>query len=407
MSCLAIHCNASGRIIDVLCDEHGLFGAPISAHQPGDEQARADLRGRMLSGYVAPGGAQHFTHLLSLVEDKGAVGEWSLDLQGDGEAVSFRLWAASLRDPQQGPPQNGDVLDVLILGTSDADAGVEQIIAAMPVPAQGGQGDRAGVLDGLVQRIRAHASDPATLLRDLRAQVGGLKQQVQPPPMIEHRLLGMAAHDLRNPLLVLSMGCSYLLHDAKDLNDEQRTMLSESLDTCEFMNRLVEGMIELAHVAMGSVALNRETTDLAEMVALLVQRHGRVAHERGIAMELTRAVPVTADVDAVRIGQVVNQLLSNTVMHCPEGTTVRVWLDRAGDHAVVGVEDDGPGIAPEIREMLFRPLGKPHTSTDPKRYGAGMGLAIARYIVEGHDGCIEVTTEVGQGSRFEVKLPIA
>lgn len=378
MSCFAIHCNVSGRIIEVLGGDAGIFGG---------QAAR-----RMLSGYVAPGGAAHLVHLLDLVKKQGAVSEWLIDLQGDSQGVggtsSFCLWAAARQD--------GDAPgDLLILGAPDAD--LDGALAVMPLN---------GALAPLVAAIRSRAADPAAVAADLRVQVRGLKAQVQPPPTLEHRLLGMAAHDLRNPLLVLSMGCSYLLHDGKELSDEHRSMLNESLDTCEFMNRMVDGMVALAQVATGTPALSREATDLAELMERAIRRHTPVARERNITMELVELAPVVAEVDPMRIAQMVDQLLSNALTHCPAGTTVRVGLTREGGEVMLVVQDDGPGIVPEIEDVLFRPFGKPHGALDPRRYGAGVGLAIVRYIVESHDGCIDVETAPGKGSRFTVTLPV-
>ena len=349
----------------------------------------------MLSGYVAPGGAAHLVHLFDLAKQQGAVSEWLIDLQGasqGGGTRSFCLWAAA----RQGGEAPGDLL---ILGAADAD--LDAVLAAVPL-----EGTRGEALAPLARAIRARAGDPAAAAADLRVQVRGLKAQVQPPPTIEHRLLGMAAHDLRNPLLVLSMGCSYLLHDAKELSEEHRSLLNESLDTCEFMNRMVDGMVELAQVATGTSALSREVTDLAALVEGAVRRHAPVASERKITVELVELAPVVAEVDPMRIAQMVDQLLSNALTHCPAGTAVRVGLAREGGEAFLAVQDDGPGIVPEVEDVLFRPFGKPHAAVDPRRYGAGVGLAIVRHIVESHDGCIDVETAPGQGSRFTVTLPV-
>jgi signal transduction histidine kinase len=386
---LAILCDISGRITAVLSDEAGLFSGAASG-QPGAPDASRAL-GRMLGRFVAPGGAQHFAHFLARLAAQGAVSEWLLDLQGPDAAVTYRLWAAQGATP--------DV--VLVLGTSEPACAFEQV--AQAVLAAAGPEPRAG--DALA-RLRAHEASEAARA-DLREQVRGLQEQVQPPPGLDSRLLRMAAHDLRNPLLVLSMGCSYLLHEAQGLTEDQRVMLSESLDTCEFMNRLVDGMVDLAEVAVGRLRLVRQSAELAPLLEAAIRRSEELARARRSSIALVSAAPVSLAVDAARMAQVFGQLLSNALIHCPEGTSVRTWIERDERVVVIAVADDGPGIAPEMLPRLFRPFGKPHAAIDPRYYGAGVGLAVARRIVEGHDGRLDVETEPGQGSCFRVVLPLS
>jgi signal transduction histidine kinase len=388
---LAVLCDVSGRIVRVLCDGAGLFAQPPMAGRK-TETGRMRARGRMLGRFVAPGGAQHVAHFLARVAEQGAVSEWLLDLQGLAAPMTYRLWAA-----QSG--QTDDAV-LLVVGTNDPDAPLEQPAQAAETASR--QDPQVAALLG---RLRAHAPDAQLL--DLREQVRGLHAQVQPPPALDSRLLRMAAHDLRNPLLVLSMGCSYLLHEAQGLTEEQRSMLSDSLATCDFMNRLVDGMVDLAEVAVGRLRLTRASTDVTALLEAAVRRCEELARERKSSVELAAAEPVPVAVDGARMAQVFGQLVSNALIHCPEGTTVRAWIERGERAVVVAVADDGPGITPEVLDKLFRPFGKPHADIAPRYYGAGVGLAIARRVVEGHDGHIDVDTAPGKGSCFRVTLPLA
>lgn len=388
---LAVLCDVSGRIAKVLCDGAGLFAQPPVPGRKA-ETGRMRARGRMLGRFVAPGGAQHFAHFLARAADQGAVGEWLLDLQGLAAPIAYRLWAVQ--------SSGSDAAALLVVGTTDPEAPLEQ-----PAQAAEEASRQDPQVAALLARLRAHVADAQ--LRDLREQVRGLHEQVQPPPGLDSRLLRMAAHDLRNPLLVLSMSCSYLLHEAQSLTEDQRSMLRDSLDTCDFMNRLVDGMVDLAEVAVGRLRLTRVSTDVAALLEAAVRRCDALARERKSAVELALAEPVSAAVDAARMAQVFGQLVSNALIHCPEGTTVRAWIERGEREVVVAVADDGPGIAAEMQARLFRPFGKPHGDIAPRYYGAGVGLAIARRVVEGHDGHIDVDTAPGKGSCFRVTLPLA
>ncbi len=405
---LVLVSSRSGSIEEVFCDDVGLFTSPVAAahreRPPADRAAALEhtqkrVRGTMLSGFVAPGGAQHFSHFIDRLSRRGAISDWQIDLQYASDSFTYRLWAVTEADDDHATPR------ALLIGTTDLACSFEHVIANLE--ARVAALAAGGALAAAVARLRQHCGSADTVIDDLKTQVRGLHGHIQPPIGLENRLLRMAAHDLRNPLLVLSMGCSYLLHEANELSQEQRDMLSESLDTCDFMNRLVDGMTELAEVALGRLRLLREQTELGPLIERALRHGEKLASERASSLTLEHLAPVSMAVDPVRISRVVGQLISNALIHCPEGTEVRVRLDSAQDEAIIAVADNGPGIRPELRDKLFRPFGKPHGDIDPRYYGAGVGLAVARRIIEAHCGRLEVETHLGQGSCFRVILPLA
>lgn len=387
---LALVCDARipGRITDIACDER-----PVLVARP-DLDADADserIHGRMLSRFVAPGGIQHLSHLLAHVAKHGQVCEWLLDLRSAAGPVPYRLWVA----------QDDEAL--LVVGSADTEASFAGIAAAVAPAVAAVSAPSAAAL---LERLRRRADDPLALLDDLRAQTRGLHGQVQPPPNLNNRLLRMAAHDLRNPLLVLSIGCSFLLADADGLSEEHRSLLQENLDTCDFMNRLIDGIVDLAEVSSGHLQLQRAPADLYRLLVSAVERHGSLARERGSTLTCApTSDAVHLPVDEGRISQVFGQLISNALLHCPPGTKVHVDIACGEREVTVTVSDDGPGIPTAVRERLFRPFGKPHGEVAPKHYGAGVGLAVARRIVEGHDGCLDLISSADAGTRFRVRLP--
>ena len=112
-------------------------------------------------------------------------------------------------------------------------------------------------------------------------------------------------------------------------------------------------------------------------------------------------------VDSTRISQAVGNLLENAITHTPEGGSVTVSVLEGGDALEVGVADTGTGIAPEDLQRLFERFYRGDASRSRATGGTGLGLTIARRLVEAHGGSIEVESIVGEGSRFTIRLPLA
>ncbi len=129
-----------------------------------------------------------------------------------------------------------------------------------------------------------------------------------------------------------------------------------------------------------------------------------VAEEKGVALVLARSAPLTAPVDAARVRQAVANLVDNAVKYTPPGGHVRVSVGRRGDHAVIAVQDDGPGVPapdlPRIWDRLFR------GDESRSERGLGLGLSVVRAVAEAHGGTASVEDARHRGSRFTLSLPL-
>lgn len=372
MSRLAIRTNAAGRIAEVLCNDRNVLGT------------RA--QGAMLSESLTPSAHGHLLELLAHLEDHGVAGEWVLELEIDGEITPYVCAGAADQDM------------VLIVGDDESlEPGAARVMV---------DGTAEPRLLALAERIDARIGNRDHLIEDLRRQVASLQAQLLSPIRLESELLRIAAHDLRNPLLVISMNCSYLAHEHRTLTDEQRALLTDSLDTCDFMGRILDGMTSLSRLWVGRFELSRETTDMGSLVRHVTTRYATIARPREITIELADIEPIRLTVDALKIEHVLDQLLANAVKYCRPGSRATVSLTRRDDDVIMRVEDNGPGMAPELVKILFRPFGKPHPETvDARDYNAGVGLPICRRIVEAHGGRIDIDSQPGRGSRIDVLLP--
>jgi signal transduction histidine kinase len=171
---------------------------------------------------------------------------------------------------------------------------------------------------------------------------------------------------------------------------------------------LIEDLVDLANLARGTLSLQREWLDVVQEVEATVESCSWVLTRCGHTMCLEMpAVPLLGYVDGMRLRQVITHLLDNACKHTPSFGRIRLTLHETGGNAILTVEDNGAGIAPEQLPYIFDlSTGSARGSKDP-RVGLGVGLALVREIVEQHGGQVEASSAgPGCGSAFVVRLPI-
>jgi two-component system sensor histidine kinase/response regulator len=224
-----------------------------------------------------------------------------------------------------------------------------------------------------------------------------------------NQFFGMAAHDLRNPLGAIITYSELLLEEAAPrLTAEHVEFISLIKSLGEFVLRLVNDLVDVSKLEAGKLELQLEDVDLVGLVKRNVMLNGILAHKKGIMLTLDAgegALVVSADPG--RIEQALTKLVTNAIKFSPPETTVEVRISRHDGEALLTVRDEGPGIPASELEMLFRPFQRTSVKSTGGERGTGLGLVIARKIVEGHGGRIWVESEVGNGSAFYVALPIA
>jgi PAS domain S-box-containing protein len=249
---------------------------------------------------------------------------------------------------------------------------------------------------------------------------GSVWVAVQQDTTVEHRarqtaaelerakseFLSSVSHELRTPLTSI-LGYTALLRE----DTEGLPGVGEHIDVIERnarrQLRLVEDLLSIARIQAGEFEVHRCPVDLAEVVRLGVEGMRPAADEAGLRLEAEGKPPVRVCGDADRLDQVLANLLSNAIKFTPAGGRVSVRLSTTPEEAVLTVTDTGPGIQPQERARLFDRLFRGDDVTRLQVSGAGLGLAIARSIVEAHDGTIEARAdpECG-GATFELTLPL-
>ena len=223
---------------------------------------------------------------------------------------------------------------------------------------------------------------------------------------LRQQMVADVAHELRTPLANIR---GYLEAIEDGVVEADEATLRTLRDEASHLNRLIDDLQELAQAEAGNLRLDRGPTDPAELIARATGAVRARAVERGIA--LTTALPPdlpAVEVDPQRITQVLHNLLTNALTHTPSGGSVVVEAWRTPEGMVaISVADTGAGIAPEDLPRIFERFYRADSSRSRATGGSGLGLTIAKRLVESHGGQIAAASELGRGSRFTFTLPIA
>ena len=216
--------------------------------------------------------------------------------------------------------------------------------------------------------------------------------------------LAMLGHELRNPLSAISNASTLL--DAPNLQPEQsaraRAVITRQVG---HLARLTDDLLEVGRALMGKIQLRRQPLDLAVLVAQSVATLKSAQRLRNHHLQ-EEYRPVWADCDAVRLDQVVANLVVNAVKYTPEGGTIRVSVGREGHSAVLRVADDGIGLAPELAGRVFDLFVQGERELHRSQGGLGIGLTLVRSMAQMHGGDASVTSAgPGLGSEFTVRIP--
>lgn len=221
------------------------------------------------------------------------------------------------------------------------------------------------------------------------------------------KLLRMVAHDLRNPLGVVLGYAKMLESDAASLSLEDVRRIARALDrTGTFMRRLVDDLVDLASIEAGAVQMTPVVTDPVELATHCVAVQEVLASSKSIGILVRAADRVPhIQVDRERFQQALGNLLSNAVKYSPRGSQVRVHVYAENDDVLFDVIDEGRGIEPELLPRIFEPFAGQGTPGTAGEKSTGLGLAIAKEMVDAHGGQLAVSSARGCGSTFTVRVP--
>jgi two-component system sensor histidine kinase KdpD len=216
-------------------------------------------------------------------------------------------------------------------------------------------------------------------------------------------LLDSVTHEFRTPLTSIKASVTTLLSTPQIDSEGQKELLTVIDEETDRLNRLVGEAAEMAQLDAQQVELHRETYAVRQVVEAALEKSRQVLAGREVKLQLPEPLPPTR-IDLERIAEVLVQLLENAAKYSPPGTPITISAEPAGKMVDLSIADRGPGIDDMEQPLVFE---KFYRGRD-QRYrvqGTGMGLAIAKAIVEAHGGTIGVTSQLGSGSVFHFTVP--
>jgi signal transduction histidine kinase len=393
---LALLCDPQGTVSEVVRDGLGV--------------AAAQTVGRPLTALVDPDCEDKAASFLRTLRSQQAAFNWEMNVPVKGRMVPLHFAGAAA---------DGGYLVVAALSRAGVTRFYEEL---MRINNEQANALRAALKDASLQ-TRGQTERDARLYDELSHLNNELattqrelaKKNVELARLNEQKnqFLGIAAHDLRNPLEVILTYSEFLLEDtAAVLGPEQTGLIHTIRSSSEFMLRLVEDLLDVTRIEAGRLELDLVPADLPAIVAANVGRNRVLAAKKGIEISLQSQGEIPRmKLDVAKIEQVLDNLIGNAVKFSSPGSPVDVRLDRDedrdGERVILSVRDRGPGISAEVLSHLFEPFSRAHVRGTSGEKGAGLGLAIVQRIVTGHGGEIRVESEPGKGATFRVCLPLS
>lgn len=268
----------------------------------------------------------------------------------------------------------------------------------------------------LSRRLNIHSRDE---LGELAGTFDSMLDRLQAAFIRQRRFTADASHELRTPLTIIGLEADRALEPGRSTADIRRSLQVIQSEN-EFMTHLVTELLTLARMEAGQIELQKQPLDLSDLALEVAERYASLARHKHIRLETGDLPELTILGDRKYLGLVVGNLVDNAIKYSPrgKGQWVRVETGALNGSAWVRVSDNGPGISAEHLPHLFERFYRADTARshnpaegegeNPAEIpGSGLGLSIAQWIVNLHNGKISVQSEVNQGSTFEVTLPLA
>jgi PAS domain S-box-containing protein len=332
-----------------------------------------------------------------------APGRTADDLVGktDFDVFSEEHASAAFRDEQliirAGEPIVGQVERETYTGRADAWVSTTK----MPLLDTDGQIiGTFGISRDVTAQVRAEMA-----LADQALELTAHNDRLRELDRLKDQFIALVSHELRTPLTSI-IGYIKLLQDERTTGLNVSDFIEAIERNAERLLHLVGDLLFLSRLQSGTLPVDLRSADLASIATQVVTEMRPEAQRRQVSLDFAAAPVPRIDVDPTRIAQLLGNLISNAVKFSPAGGRVSVQLRREADEAVLSVTDTGPGIPAADQEMIFDRFFRTAAATDQAIPGTGLGLTIAKAIVDAHHGTIVVDSDEGRGAAFTVRLPL-
>ncbi len=213
-----------------------------------------------------------------------------------------------------------------------------------------------------------------------------------------------ASHELRTPLTVLK-GQSELVLSKNRSKREYQEVLSSNLEEINYMSRILEDLLILSKGDEGEISLESEPVELGPIIEEVSKQAEVLAEEKGVHIILAYLEPVMIVGDAHRLKQMIWILIHNAVKFTPEGGEIKITLQDLDDTVYFTIKDTGIGIPETDLPKIFDRFYRVDKARSRQEGGSGLGLSICKYIVDRHQGSIDVESRIGEGTKFKIRFP--
>ena len=294
---------------------------------------------------------------------------------------------------------------------------VDVSLTASPILDDDGVVTGAAVISRDITHLKQHQAQlEATLAKErvARADAEGAQQalaeqneRLRELDRLKDEFIALVSHELRTPLTSIHGYLELVLDGgAGELGPEQQRFLSVVERNTKRLMQLVGDLLFMAQVEAGKLALDLEEVDLKEVLAECLEAAKPVADDRQVELVTDLAETPSMLGDRSRLAQVLDNLISNALKFTPASGSVSVRVSHTGRDAVVEVADTGVGIPTEEQDRLFERFFRSSNATEQAIPGSGLGLTIAKTIIERHEGSIEIESAEGKGTTVRVRLPL-
>jgi signal transduction histidine kinase len=334
--------------------------------------------------------------------DSDSASEHQADLNRDAERVEADKAKLQSRSDSDASRDLGRA-DVGRSGAKRQAEGDERLRVERQTSDEAIKGERLRT-DAATEKGRSHHQASARSSAELLSQEQKSHQKTRATLTTREEFLAIVSHDLRNPLNNISLAAQNLLEDPKDIKE-----LAASINrSAGEMLRLIEDLLDIERIAVGKLTLHIEQHDVSEIIKQSVEQLQGAAVSKGITLE-TELQDVSGYVvcDRSRVMQVLSNLIGNAIKFTPAKGKICVRCQRTGhegeEEVQISISDTGEGIAPEKIKTIFERFSQLHNQD---RRGIGLGLYIAKMMIEEHPGRIWVESKLGEGSTFHFTLPL-
>lgn len=222
------------------------------------------------------------------------------------------------------------------------------------------------------------------------------------------RFLGIAAHDLRNPIGAIQSFSNLILDSYNDFSDEDRIEFLQLIkDSSQFSLNLINELLDISKIELGKLELDKQEQDIKELVKYTIKINKIFAKKKNIKINFVSNADISLiSIDKNKIEQILHNLLSNAIKYSNPETTITISIIQNTSNIKISVSDEGVGIPKQELKNLFTEFGTTSAKTTANETSTGLGLAIAKKIVNGHGGEIMATSKLGKGSEFLFTLPL-